>query len=314
VRWGWLSLALALALGACARDNPLFGRQAGGEATSTSAGDSVGPISSGDETSKREETSDDAGTTGGPPPGDGETSTPGDSSGTDASADDNPTETGDACVLDVGMQCDAFLLNECPDGTRCRPVDTTEDFVPDDAYCVPIVDNPGQVGDECTRECGSDDCGAGLICGIALGPGEGVCVPLCSGPALDPVCDAVRGYTCMIPFGLGIYGVCAANCDPLLQDCASSQACVPSATGFGCVPDASDGESPGDPCEFLNQCGPGMTCASAAAVPGCQMGASAGCCTPFCEVGSGCAPGEVCTPVHPELPAFADIGVCLVDM
>jgi len=310
VRLAWVGLLAAVAGGACARDNPLFGRQGGDSggtsATANDTRDSAAETSQATQTGKAEAGEDESATHA---VTDSASTTSGDSSDTDSAADDNSVDTGDICRFDLETECNAFNWNDCPQGTRCRPIDTTNDLIPDAAYCVPIADDPGQLGEECVRECGVDDCGVGLICGLGLGPGEGLCLSLCSGTALAPVCDQLPGFTCMAPLG-GLYGVCALACDPLVQDCADGLVCIHGREDFGCVLDASDGRpAPGDPCDFLNQCGPGMSCGPASAVLGCEMGER--CCTLYCDLAEGCEIGEDCVPVDESAPALAEVGWCL---
>jgi hypothetical protein len=89
-----------------------------------------------------------------------------------------------------------------------------------------------------------------------------------------------------------------------------------------CGPDASgDGGVYGDPCEYDNVCDPGLYCAPAEAVPGCQ--GSIGCCSEWCDTTaqnpnsqcSGEAGGQECVPFFDmgnAPPGFDDVGVCAI--
>jgi hypothetical protein len=81
-----------------------------------------------------------------------------------------------------------------------------------------------------------------------------------------------------------------------------------------CAPDASGDEGqPGDPCEFLNVCDPGLFCANADAVPGC---AGNGCCSAVCTVGddTNCEDGQSCIPFYEDGQApdecLGTVGAC----
>ena len=89
-----------------------------------------------------------------------------------------------------------------------------------------------------------------------------------------------------------------------------------------CFYDASSAGAPaGTPCQFLNECNPGLTCAYDWKVPGCQ---GSYCCSPFCDLSDPNAdvtcdaafdtPGAICVAVFddPKLApeGLANVGVC----
>ncbi len=92
--------------------------------------------------------------------------------------------------------------------------------------------------------------------------------------------------------------------------------CIPSPDGQGflCAPDASGREGQAhDPCDFANECDPGLICADATAAKECDP-QELGCCEPFCDLTApNTCPGEdqVCTPI-PEFEDYENIGHCSV--
>lgn len=182
-------------------------------------------------------------------------------------------------------ECDLWQ-QDCPSGEKCMPWANDGSNSWNATRCTEVDDNPGQVGDECTVEgsgvTGIDSCDVASMC-YYVDPktNVGTCVGFCEGSPDNPMCD--QGFLCSIANN-GVLILCRRECDPLLQDCAGSAACLPAAgsDGFVCIVDASgEGGGPGDPCEFLNSCDPGLSCAFPEEVPGC---ATAGCCTEFCDL------------------------------
>jgi len=219
------------------------------------------------------------------------------------------------------VECDIWM-QDCMAGEKCMPWANDGGNSWNATRCTPVADNPGQVGDECTVEgsgvTGIDSCDVGSMC-YYVDPETniGTCVGMCQGSEDAPMCEP--GFLCSISND-GVLILCRRECDPLLQDCMGSAACLPAngSDGFVCIVDASgeDG-APGQPCEFLNACDPGLFCANAEAVPDC-MG-SGGCCSEFCDLtepdpDAGCSlMGQTCTPWFEEGTAPPDlehVGAC----
>lgn len=248
-----------------------------------------------------------------------ETMTEGDSSG-----DDDATDTA-VFIIDpdgagVSNECDIWA-QDCPKGEKCMPWDNAGGSSWNATRCSPLDENPGQAGDTCTVEgsgvSGIDDCALSTMCWNVDGETNmGVCVGFCMGNESNPICPD-PGTGCSITNN-GVLILCLPYCDPLLQDCSETEACYPEPNGFFCSPDAS-GEMGGyaDPCEYLNVCDPGLFCADAATVPGCD--GSTGCCSEYCDTsdpGATCmGVGQECTPFYEEgqaPPGYENVGICII--
>jgi hypothetical protein len=224
-----------------------------------------------------------------PDPSAGQTSNVGSSTGSDDVADDTTTGAMFLVPPDGGSgeaECDIWQ-QDCPAGEKCMPWANNGGNSWNATRCTDVDASPGQVGDECMVEgsgvTGIDDCDVGAMCYyVDPDTNTGTCVGMCQGSQDAPMCD--DGFLCSISNN-GVLILCRRECDPLLQDCMGSAACLPAngTDGFVCIVDASgEGGAPGDPCEFLNACDPGLFCASAEVVPNC-MG-SGGCCSEFCDL------------------------------
>ncbi|HEY8377775.1 MAG TPA: ribulose phosphate epimerase, partial [Nannocystis sp.] len=187
------------------------------------------------------------------------------------------------------IQCDPWT-EDCPDGEKCMPYSGDGDNSWESLKCVPIDPNPGTTGDPCTVEgsgvSGIDDCDLHHMCwNVDPDTGEGTCVKFCSGSPDAPSCD-IPGTACTIANN-GVLILCLPMCDPLLQDCAGGDLCIPNPMNpesFICVLDASGEEGQeNDPCEYANACDPGFFCANPVVANECDPGA-AGCCTAFCDL------------------------------
>lgn len=221
-----------------------------------------------------------------------------------------------------GGVCDVFG-QDCPEGNKCMPWAADGGQSWNSTTCVPVVGNPGQVGDPCTVEgsavSGIDDCALGAMCyNVSAETNTGTCFELCGGNADDPTCD---DGICAI-YNDGNLPLCLEECDPLLQDC-TAQLCLasPSANGFVCILDSLPG-SVGDygaPCEFVNTCDPGYFCAVPDIVAGCLN--ASGCCAEFCDLSlpdptsqcTGAPQGEECQPwygMEPPPPGYESVGFC----
>lgn len=245
-----------------------------------------------------------------------------------SSASASPTssgaeETGDETTGGdpIDGQCDVFEQN-CPDGSKCMPVDTDQDGIHDASKCVPLKALPGVPGDDCEVEgspaSGIDDCGIAAICWGVDDSNKGVCVEMCHGSLDHPTCP--DGLICDISNGANLI-LCLTACDPLSPTCPEGKVCIPGSEGvFLCDTDASGTKGAyGDECEYLNVCDNGLICMAGDLVPGCL---TPGCCTEYCELNTenNCtgAPKQECVPFYDDLndapPGFEDVGVCAIPM
>jgi hypothetical protein len=236
----------------------------------------------------------------------------------------DPTACNFICVPDGTPDdpCDIWD-QDCPDGEKCMPWANDGGNAWNALTCAPIEADAGQPGDPCTVEgsgvSGHDSCDtASMSWNVDPETGEGTCVAFCAGTRENPVCDDPE-TDCVIAND-GVLPLCLPSCDPLLQNCPDGQACYPGEDSFVCVPDASgpDLGGYGDPCAYTNACDPGLLCAGAVAVPGCQ---SALCCTEFCDVSEadpdaqcqGQGDGQQCLGLFEEgeiPPGAEDYGFC----
>jgi hypothetical protein len=249
--------------------------------------------------------------------------------GTDAATSSDSSDTGDGGVFielldggDSSIECDPWA-QDCPEGEKCAWW-AEEGEIPWDTKCTPLAPDPKQPGDTCTTEdhmvSGIDDCDVGSACyyWVDLETLQGVCVPFCTGSPDDPTCEDPNA-TCMVLNG-GAVILCLPSCDPLLQDCPGGQACYLAFEEFVCMTDVSgpDKGAYGDPCMIIDACNPGLHCALADYVPGCE--GSGGCCSPYCDTTApnncpGMTEGEECVPIWAEgegPPEYEHVGVCML--
>ena len=215
-----------------------------------------------------------------------------------------------------GATCDVFA-QDCPDGQKCTAWASDGGSSWNATKCVPVTGDKVP-GDECTTEgggvSGNDNCEKGAMCWDVGEENIGICVELCKGNEEAPTCGQ-QGFVCSIA-NEGVLNLCLPGCDPLLQDCAGDDVCIPVNDAFSCVLDASGDEGQAfDPCEFANACDPGLICAGSASANECDP-MSSGCCVPMCSL-SEMAPcpgaGQECTSLYEEgqaPPAFEDVGYC----
>ena len=217
--------------------------------------------------------------------------------------------------------CDVWQ-SDCPEGQKCAPASNGEAPF-GSSRCVPVVPEPDGLYEPCealgTFSDGLDTCGAQTMClDVELDTKTGTCLGLCTGSADAPVCadpDAI----CLVA-SPGMLNVCRPTCDPLLQDCISDHVCLPNLqiADAVCVSDASgeDGQL-FDPCDFPNDCDPGLICVGSSSASECDPMANR-CCLPFCDTSEvNTCPGQdqVCLGWFPDgvgPPALADLGVCSV--
>lgn len=225
--------------------------------------------------------------------------------------------------LGEGEECE-LTAQECAPGLKCMPYsDDGTGAIWNAAACFPVVPDPADVGEPCQwiggTWSGYDDCGWGQVCWSFDQDQPAVCKELC----LADHPEDFSTYTCMDPLAVPHIGcqncfcTCEIPCDPLAQECAEGQECVPTLELFECVPDASgDAGAYGDPCEYINVCDPGLMCTEGARVPGCED--EIGCCSPFCDLTQpntcpGAAEGQLCLPWYQEgdpPPGLEDVGLC----
>jgi len=310
--------SFALAIGACGKKSEDVGADTNDEEMQPESSDA------GDEND--DENNDDA--------DDAESSDGSASMTTDPSTDDTgPADTGgDTTDGPVGfimqpdgggvaVECDVWA-QDCPQGEKCMPWANDGGNAWNATRCSPVDDNPGQVGDECTVEgsgvSGIDSCDIDMMCYyVDAETNLGQCVSFCQGSEANPICDP--GFVCTIAND-GVLTLCRPECDPLLQDCLEIAACLPAAGSqfFTCIIDASgEAGAPGDACEFINACDPGMFCADAASVPDCE---GTGCCSAFCDLtapdpSSFCSlgAGQECVAWYEEgeaPPGYDHVGAC----
>ncbi|MCA9691964.1 MAG: ribulose phosphate epimerase [Nannocystaceae bacterium] len=258
-----------------------------------------------------------------------------DSGSSDATSDPttDPTTTTSASDTDCEFVCESDIptdnqcdiwAQDCPDGEKCMPWANDGGGSWNATKCTAVDPQPGQAGDVCTVEgsavSGVDSCDEGLLCWFVDGEtNEGTCLPMCTGSMDAPMCDP--GSVCDISNG-GVLILCLQTCDPVIVDCDDGLICFPTSTGDGqfiCDFDASgpDFGAYKDPCEFINVCDPGLFCANAESVPGCE---AAGCCTPFCDINEPTCPDEglgvQCVPWYGEgetpPPGLEHVGACVI--
>jgi hypothetical protein len=278
----------------------------------------------------------DDGDTGGPDGGDtgDDGQSDGDGDGTGPTGDDGDTGTDTDGVFiqqpDGGgedIECDVWA-QDCPDDEKCMPWANDGGSSWNATKCSPLDQNPKQPGDDCSVEgsgvSGVDDCDVASMCwDVDPETNVGYCVSFCGGTADAPTCEDPE-TVCAI-YNDGVLPLCLFGCDPLLQDCPNDDLCVPAPgadQGFVCVLDASGEEGQfQDPCEYVNVCDPGLFCANADVVPGCQ--GSLGCCSEFCDLTdpdpnaacSGAGQGQECVPWFEEgqtPPGLEHVGACVI--
>jgi hypothetical protein len=220
-----------------------------------------------------------------------------------------------------GQECDIFEQN-CPEGQKCNAWSSDGDNSWDATKCVPVAEDPDPIGDPCTVEgsgvSGVDSCVKGAMCwGVDEQTGIGTCVEQCTCSFDNPICNVTPNSSCTIAND-GVLVLCLPSCDPLNPaSCNDGDVCIGNPgdpNTFICVVDASGGAGGvGEPCEFVNACGPTLLCASPELLPGCDV-AAPGCCVPFCDLGAvDCPEGTDCLPWFEEGQApkcFDHIGVC----
>ena len=228
---------------------------------------------------------------------------------------------GDYEMGSLDVEC-SIWEQDCPEDEKCMPWANDAGNPWNATQCTPLDPNPGDLGDPCTVEdngvSGVDTCKKRAMCWyVDVETLVGECIGLCIGSPNEPTCEDDFAE-CVIPSD-GTLAICIPLCDPLDQDCSPDAGCVPLNDWFGCVPRTED-SAYGDPCEFVNHCAPGLFCANAAVVPGCE--GSQGCCQHFCDLEQPAAtqcigyPLEDCLPWYDEgeapHPEYENLGACAI--
>lgn len=260
-------------------------------------------------------------TSGAPSPGTTSTGTAEDTTSTGS------TGVGFAGAPDFGdgLACDVFLQN-CPVDLKC----TMDYFDAAHPFCTPVVEEPRHEGEPChvegTHHSGIDDCEVGALCWGATDESlMGICRAFCGGGQGEEeyLCED-PSTACAVSGGIEL-ALCVPVCDPLRPNCLEGELCVAINDIWSCAPDASgDAGIPGDPCEFLNACDPGLVCLDATTTqpPGLPCEGAAGCCTEACDLqdpagAQQCAAqalGAQCVPFpwqdEAAPPGYEHVGVC----
>ena len=221
--------------------------------------------------------------------------------------------------------CDVFKQN-CPEGQKCAPYAEDGDSWWNATKCVPVTGD-GQPGESCMTMGGGvsglDDCAEGVFCWDVDAMNVGECVEMCSGSDAAPVCKD-EDANCAVT-SEGALNLCIPSCDPLVQDCAGDDLCIPIADTFVCVLDASGADTGKalDPCEFANACDKGLLCLNPTASENCDPNAG-GCCMPFCDLADQAAADAGCKAIADDTscvslyeagmapPKFETVGICVV--
>ncbi len=191
--------------------------------------------------------------------------------------------SGTTLDLDLVEDCD-LVAQDCPDGFVCNVSNV----------CIEPPANPRLLGEPCNADSGylGGNCDYDLMC-VGDWPGdgldEGVCMVYCG--------EGDLGVECPDGLGCDAVGVCAAACDPLVQDCEAGWSCYPDFdTGAGaCVPNGDFGLL--ESCDLLYPyCETGLFCHIYQEIEDCSSGgwfSFEGCCMPICDPNAadpGCPP------------------------
>jgi hypothetical protein len=204
------------------------------------------------------------------------------------------------CPVDVGPDPNACSpwVQDCPDGEKCMPFASDGGNSWNALKCVPVAREPGKPGEPCTVEgsgvSGLDDCEVGAMCwSVDEGTKQGVCAAMCTGSPDQPMCEDPE-TTCLIAND-GVLTLCLLNCDPLLNECAEDEVCVPNPQGedsFLCVQDISGDEGQEfEECGPINSCDPGLLCTFPELAVECDQNAPR-CCVAFCDLTMPACNGE----------------------
>lgn len=254
-------------------------------------------------------------------PADSTHSTSGDQTSTEASTDpatgSGTTGTGTsvaesstsvATTSTGGQECEAvdspmpswtcnLWSDDCPAAQKCFSSEWTA------AFCVPLVDDPRQVGEAC-NELEPDECVRGARCFL------GQCHAYCGCSEIAPTCDDPCSVCSFVDGGPP--PMCTIPCDPLEPHCEGVTDCVYNGANAYLCRDAQNGAL-GSPCSGL-ECAPGLACISSDYFAACE---ASRCCAQICRVGDDQAcieavgPATVCLPSTESTGcSYDDVGFC----
>ena len=296
-----LAPALLVCLAACAADAPF------------DPFDDVGPLNDDggdDDASGADDRSADS---GGPAATDGdatESDTDEDGAGGDdenASGDDGGALVPDDPDAPSGQTECSTWHQDCPAGTKCVPW-ASSGGTWDATKCV-VVLGDDKSGEPCFSDGsveGTDTCDASGVCWDVGDSGEGlvgVCRSFCDGTPRAPSCE--RGLTCSVT-NEGAITLCVPSCDPLQQDCGPGSGCYLVNDVFACMFTTSN-LGVGQACGFINDCAPGLYCASGLVIPNCP---GTGCCTPLCGVNGSASQCSAIPNTSCVTLGVGDVGAC----
>lgn len=198
----------------------------------------------------------------------------------------NDISAGSPC----GTECDAWNLEDCPEGEKCTAVACEIGSTAWDANVCRDIQGDAQPGEACTytdgvSTSGNDTCAKGMMCwSVHPESEEGYCVSFCAGTPAKPVC--ADGGQCML-LNNGVLSICMLSCDPLASQCQDHEVCVSldGSSGFVCATDLSADEGGyGSPCFQANACDPGFACIEGSLVPELACESADKCCSPYCDL------------------------------
>ncbi|MFW6051482.1 MAG: hypothetical protein ACODAU_09925 [Myxococcota bacterium] len=196
--------------------------------------------------------------------------------GSDGSSGDAGVDAGapEPAVCPSG-ECN-LVDQDCGEGLGCYFAETGDGGDPS-PVCAPTPDQDGAEGDPCMD---ANDCQEGLLC---IGPTgmAGTCRTVC---CIGEDGGCTGDESCLIPVaapGPGDTGVgaCAVGdaCDLLEQDCGEGEGCYPSVQPGVTVCIAGGELQEGAPCDFANDCAPGLACTEGECTKLCDRTDDSGC-------------------------------------
>lgn len=204
-----------------------------------------------------------------------------------------------------GNQCD-IDAQDCPDGSKC----TVENIWVSTPRCRPLVNNPDQVGDQCSELDNND----GDSCDI-----DGLCLDgVCRQMDIDGTACGIHELSHFYPSGVRL---CEETCDPfLLGECDADSHCTRTDSSndgiFTCyITGSLDLRSFGEGCTSTHQCQQGAICLQSDTTGYCQNGLTH-CCVPLCgltEEPSFCTKETTCQSLYGNSPppGLEHVGACV---